>query len=156
MLLRLIRAMLALRQVLDRRLGAIPLRVREFGLLFILATQGPLSQRALGAAMQVDRSSMVALLDRLEAAGYVERAAEPRDRRAHRILLTASGRRVLRRAFALVARLEAELWPAPETAAARQFRGELARLAAWAVAAAGGRDDTSAPAAAYIPSTRRR
>jgi DNA-binding MarR family transcriptional regulator len=53
-------------------------------------TQG-LTQIELGQALGVDKTTMVAELDRLEKAGLIERKADPRDRRARVPALTEAG-----------------------------------------------------------------
>jgi DNA-binding MarR family transcriptional regulator len=53
-------------------------------------TQG-LTQIELGQALGVDKTTMVAELDRLEKAGLIERQADPRDRRARIPALTDAG-----------------------------------------------------------------
>ncbi len=45
--------------------------------------------------LQIEHQSAVGLVDRCARAGLVRRAADPRDRRRVRVLLTARGRRVL-------------------------------------------------------------
>ena len=51
----------------------------------------PMTQKALGEALRIDRSTMVGLLDDLEAKGYVARQRNPRDRRAFLVHPTDSG-----------------------------------------------------------------
>lgn len=53
-------------------------------------TQG-LTQIELGQALGVDKTTMVAELDRLERAGLIQRNADPRDRRARIPALTVDG-----------------------------------------------------------------
>ena len=50
------------------------------------------------ARSMIDASSMVAVIDELEAMGLVERRRHPDDRRKHAVYLTARGRRTLARA----------------------------------------------------------
>lgn len=57
----------------------------------------------------VTKQTMSALVDHLERAGYVERIADPDDRRAARIRLTARGETFTRNARAFARRIEAEL-----------------------------------------------
>lgn len=133
-LIHLWRAMRAMSRRLDRRLAELRLRTREFGLLLLLRQGGRLSQRALGQAMNVDRSTMVACLDRLEAAGYVRRRAHPADRRVNWVAMTAAGRGALRRAVAAAGELEQGLWADGAAARRALVVAELRRLAA----AAGG------------------
>jgi DNA-binding MarR family transcriptional regulator len=47
--------------------------------------------------MEVDRSSIVKVVDQLEQKGLIVRDASPSDRRRYRLQLTATGARALRR-----------------------------------------------------------
>jgi DNA-binding MarR family transcriptional regulator len=87
-----------LRTQVDAVLAAHDLHVRQFGALVVLANEGPLSQRRLGAVQGVDRTTTVAVLDALQARGLIERRRDQSDRRVYTVHLTAEGRRVLRRA----------------------------------------------------------
>jgi DNA-binding MarR family transcriptional regulator len=53
-----------------------------------------MTQKDLGQALHVDRTTMVALLDDLENKGYVQRQRHPGDRRAFLIQPTQAGRAV--------------------------------------------------------------
>jgi DNA-binding MarR family transcriptional regulator len=64
---------------------------REFGILSVLATTGPRSQQELGELLDVNRTIMVALIDRLEAKGLVERRRNPTDRRSYALQPTDAG-----------------------------------------------------------------
>ncbi len=66
-----------------------------------------MSQSALGAALGVDRSTVVPLIDRLEARALVVRAPSPRDRRSHALQLSPAGARLLAQAEAQVRAHEA-------------------------------------------------
>ena len=63
-----------------------------------LYADGPLSAADLATRLGITRSSVTALMDRLEAAGLVERRADPGDRRRLRLTLTAQGREAVQRA----------------------------------------------------------
>jgi DNA-binding MarR family transcriptional regulator len=79
-------------------LAPIGLDPREFLLMrFVDAGDGP-AQHALAEQLAVPASRMVALVDRLEEAGFVERRPDPEDRRVRRLYLTRKGRAVLERA----------------------------------------------------------
>ena len=64
---------------------------REFGLLTVVAKRPGLTQQELAALARVDPSSMVALLDDLEARGIAERRVDPNDRRRRAVHLTPKG-----------------------------------------------------------------
>jgi len=63
-------------------------------LLRISRSATPMHQKELAAALSLDNSSVVRLIDNLEAAGLVERQ-EGEDRRAKAIVLTEAGRRTV-------------------------------------------------------------
>jgi DNA-binding MarR family transcriptional regulator len=56
-----------------------------------------LSQTQLGNALGIDRSTVVAVIDRLEARDLVARQPAPNDRRSHALHLTDTGKTTLRR-----------------------------------------------------------
>ena len=71
---------------------------REFLLMrFVAASEGQ-SQQALAERLAVPASRMVALVDRLEHAGLVERRPNAEDRRIRELHLTRKGRSVIERA----------------------------------------------------------
>jgi DNA-binding MarR family transcriptional regulator len=67
------------------------LQPREFGVLTTLATSGPRSQQELAELLDVNRTIMVKVVDRLEAAGLIERRRNPADRRSYALEPTTEG-----------------------------------------------------------------
>lgn len=63
-------------------------------LVHIARAPTPPRQKDLAALMSLDGSSVVRLLDNLEAAGLIKRREEASDRRAKAIFLTARGRTI--------------------------------------------------------------
>jgi len=63
--------------------------------LFRLRHQEGLSQVDLADVLELQPISLVRLLDRLVEHGLLERRPDPRDRRANRLFLTASGRQLV-------------------------------------------------------------
>jgi DNA-binding MarR family transcriptional regulator len=79
-------------------LAPVEIDPKEFLLMrFVAASEGQ-SQQALAERLAVPASRMVALVDRLEEAGLVERRPDPEDRRVRGLHLTRKGRGVLERA----------------------------------------------------------
>jgi DNA-binding MarR family transcriptional regulator len=72
---------------------------RELGVLLVLAGHEPASQQQAAQRLGVDRTTMVALLDTLEAKGLVFRRPHAQDRRRNVIDLTDHGQDTLRRAL---------------------------------------------------------
>jgi DNA-binding MarR family transcriptional regulator len=69
---------------------------REFGLMTVMAKRPGLTQHELATLARVDPSSMVALLDDLEARGVAERRIDPGDRRRRAVYLTEKGEEQMR------------------------------------------------------------
>jgi MarR family transcriptional regulator for hemolysin len=63
--------------------------------LFRLRQQEGLSQVDLAEVLELQPISLVRLLDRLVEHGLLERRHDPKDRRANRLFLTASGRQLV-------------------------------------------------------------
>ena len=76
----------------------------------VAARVGPEGTRVtdLAEQAQVAKQTATALVDRLEAAGYVERAVDPTDARARLVRIAERGRELLPVARAEEARVEAE------------------------------------------------
>jgi DNA-binding MarR family transcriptional regulator len=68
---------------------------RELAVLTVLAADYPLSQHAAAERLGVDRTTMVALVDDLEAKGLVERHRSLQDRRKNIVQLTEAGEHCL-------------------------------------------------------------
>jgi DNA-binding MarR family transcriptional regulator len=90
-------------------LGTIGLTPALFGLLNMLRTRDGAIQQELGAAMGVDPSTMVALIDELETAGLAKRRPCPTDRRKREITITPKGRKVLERGRRMATQVEGEV-----------------------------------------------
>jgi DNA-binding MarR family transcriptional regulator len=67
------------------------LRDRHLIALTLLREFGDQSQADLAGTLRLDPTSVVGLLNELEAAGLVERRRMPRDRRRHTVALTSAG-----------------------------------------------------------------
>jgi DNA-binding MarR family transcriptional regulator len=115
------RAALELRKVFQQHVGPLDLRVAEFSILMLLADNGPVAQRRLGAALDMAAPNMAATLDRMAERGWIERVRSTDDRRSQRIHLTAAGGRLAGEAKAVAATME-------EPALANLSRAERALL----------------------------
>ncbi|GAA4600875.1 MarR family transcriptional regulator [Actinoallomurus liliacearum] len=90
------------------------LRRGEFDVLAALRRPGPpyaLIPSEMAAELMMSRAGMTSRVDRLEAAGLVERSLDPDDRRSFRITLTDKGLRVVDAALGEHAVRLAELSP---------------------------------------------
>ncbi len=87
-------------------LEPIGLTGRLLAVLIEAAEHAPDLQQRIGERLGVDRTTMVALIDSLETAGFVERRRDPRDRRGRLVYITAKGKRVLSDGLEASARVE--------------------------------------------------
>ncbi len=109
---------------------------REYAVLRVLVEHEPLSQQALAALLGVDQTTMVAIIDSLEAKAIVTRRPDPSDRRRNAIEVTPDGRATFRHASAAYTSAEAAFL-APLGTEAERFRASLRLL----LDAASGRAD---------------
>jgi DNA-binding MarR family transcriptional regulator len=76
-------------------LSPIGLKPRETQALLRLRANGAISQQALGAALDIDASNLVALLNDLETDGLISRRRDPGDRRRHLVEVSKRGTKLL-------------------------------------------------------------
>jgi DNA-binding MarR family transcriptional regulator len=105
-------------------LAPLGLHPRQYGVLVIAGTAPGSTQQQLAELAQIDPSTLVALIDELEAAGLAERRPHVDDRRKRAIHLTPRGEEVLAEAQAIAVEIGQEL-TAPLNAGER---AELTRL----------------------------
>ena len=98
------RAQVRVFQDFEAEMTELGLTPGQLGALFLIEANRGLSQSELGAALGIDRSSVVPWIDRLQKRGWVRRAARASDRRAHALELAPAGVALLAR---LLPRLEA-------------------------------------------------
>ena len=87
----LYRAAEASHALANQMLAEADLSARQAGILTMVTESGPMTQKALGDALRIDRTTMVALIDDLEDKRYVTRQRHPRDRRAFLVHPTEAG-----------------------------------------------------------------
>jgi DNA-binding MarR family transcriptional regulator len=90
-------------------LGTVGLTPALFALLNVIGAREGAIQQELGAAMGVDRTTMVSLIDQLEGAGLAKRRPSAKDRRAREVAITPKGRRLLGRARRIISETEDDL-----------------------------------------------
>ena len=87
-------------------LESIGLTTALFSVLNYLVGRGAAIQQEIGAAIGIDPSTMVALIDELERSGLAKRRPHPHDRRAREVVVTPKGRRAVERGQALAREVE--------------------------------------------------
>jgi DNA-binding MarR family transcriptional regulator len=111
-------------------LAPLHLEPREFALLRTVAGSEGVTQQAIAERMRVAPSRMVAFVDSLEDRGLLERRLNPNDRRVRALYLTAAGRDLLGRAFALAVEHEQRLTSDLSPDERQQLLDLLARVGA--------------------------
>ncbi len=89
------RAQIAAFQSLAGALGGDGVSPGQFGVLLLVAANPGVNQTRVGNALGIDRSTLVAVLDRLEGRQLLARRPSPADRRSHALVLTETGRSYL-------------------------------------------------------------
>src|SRR4051794_35830013 len=107
-------------------LEPLGLRPPHFGVMRLLDAAPGSTQNELVQGSMIDPSTMVKVIDELEARGLAERRVDAKDRRRREVHLTASGRRTLKRATAIAGRT-AEETLAPLSARERETLRTLLR-----------------------------
>jgi DNA-binding MarR family transcriptional regulator len=90
-------------------LESIGLTPALFGVLNVLGARKGVTQKEIGSAMGIDPSTMVSLIDNLEADGLAKRRPHPTDRRAREVVITPKGRRLLERGRRMAIQVEDEV-----------------------------------------------
>jgi DNA-binding MarR family transcriptional regulator len=102
--------------------------IKHQACLRVIETEGPISQQALSARTGVDRSTMVTLVDELEAAGFVMRTRNPADRRAYALEITDPGRAWIDQTAEALTEAEEDIFEPLDQAERDQLRALLLKL----------------------------
>src|SRR3984957_11045081 len=108
------------------RLGVLELAPADAGILRLLRAAAGLSQQELAGRLQIHPSRLVAILDNLEQRGFVERRANPDDRRLYSLHLAQAGGEALER----IGRVAREHQDALLSSLSKEERDTLANLLA--------------------------
>lgn len=132
------RAQLAVFADLIATLGGIGLRPGTLAVLIVIGRNPGLTQSEVSAVLGIKRTNFVAVVNELEAQGWVLRRASPSDRRVNALELTLRGQAVLERARTLQADHEARIAGVLGERGRDQLLTGLRRLSGEAAPAAGG------------------
>ena len=106
-------------------LGPYGINGRELGVLLVLDGLGPTSQQDVARRMGVDRTTMVALIDALEAKSVVVRRPYEEDRRRNVVEFTERGHELFVQARKASDEAERRFVSPLEGTAAELFRAQL-------------------------------
>jgi DNA-binding MarR family transcriptional regulator len=117
-----------------RRAATLAAHGLQVGDLDVLAPlyrhPGGLRPLELRASMLIGSGTLTARLDRLEAAGLIERSPDPKDRRGRVLQLTAAGERVVPRAVTELLAIENGMLASLPASVRTRLSRDLGRLAA--------------------------
>jgi MarR family transcriptional regulator, lower aerobic nicotinate degradation pathway regulator len=103
----------------------------DYSVMALLAEGMCEAQASIADTLQLDRSTLVGMLDALEERGLVERRRDPSDRRRHKVTLTAEGELALATLREIVQRIEEEFLTPLDAASREALYGLLSRLACY-------------------------
>jgi DNA-binding MarR family transcriptional regulator len=112
-----------------QEMARFDLRPPHFAALVVIDAHPGATQQELVGAIEIDPSTMVQIIDALEAAGLAERRMHASDRRKRAVHLTAAGEERLRDARAAAQDAADDLFGALDAAERRELHGMLRRLA---------------------------
>ncbi|MGH3170902.1 MAG: MarR family winged helix-turn-helix transcriptional regulator [Trebonia sp.] len=112
-------------EITGAALAPLGISGREAAALRAVSAQPPESQGEIARRMGVDRTTMVALIDELEAKRLVRRRQDPGDRRRNVVELTDSGRSAVSQADDAAVRAEREFLRPLSADEAERFRKSL-------------------------------
>lgn len=98
----------SLRKAFDRRACGMGVTRAQWKVLFRLERQPGLRQIELAEMLDIEAITLSRIVDRLEEAGLVERVADPADRRAWRLHVTAKAQPLVEKLHALADDMIAE------------------------------------------------
>ncbi len=124
------RAARALARQFDEAFRPVGLTNGQFSLLMSLNRPHPPTMGEVAALLAIDRTTLTAALKPLERRGLARVAEDEKDKRARRLLLTASGRALLADAYPLWAARHSEVDAMFSETRLADLRADLERLAA--------------------------
>lgn len=116
------------RVVVDRALKPLGITRSQWWVLVFLSRRDGMTQTALAADLELTKVAIGGLLDRMEAAGFVERRADHNDGRARRVYLTRAGAKMVTAIRESVEAIELEILDRIPEAALEQAAETLRTL----------------------------
>ncbi len=87
------RVRMAERAIYKKFISSVGMTPVQYSIFTLVADNEGMSQGVIGEALNMDRASTMAIMDKLEKAGLIERRRSTVDRRRHALYLTAKGRK---------------------------------------------------------------
>ena len=113
---------------IEQTLKPAGLTIQQFGLLRIIAAEGPITQNVFAAKYNVDRTTVTEIVDGMEERGLVSRQKSAKDRRCNDLFLTPGGKRLLARAQKMVEKTNQQFLSALSAGEWNELRESLVKL----------------------------
>jgi DNA-binding MarR family transcriptional regulator len=113
-----------IRRLFDRRLSSHGLTQVQWRAILAISNRPGSSQKTIAEVLEIQPITLTRLMDRMAKGGWVERRADPADRRAVRVYLTAKAEPVL----SVAAECSAEVIDKACTGLSKQQEEELLAL----------------------------
>lgn len=117
-----------LRRDFDRRVRSLKLTQAQWRAIAHLARDEGIKQATLAERLEVKPITLTRLIDRMQAAGWVTREADPEDRRASLLFLTAKAQPILKELWAHADEALYDLMAGVSRSARREFINTLAHM----------------------------
>ncbi len=125
---RLRRAQSAVHRDYNVMFEELKLTQKQTGVLWLVTANPGIAQGEIGAALGMDRATMMVLVDRLEDRGLLKRMRSSKDARQRELFATPAGERMMKRVLDLTERHERRLKTLFTPAELKQFEELLQRL----------------------------
>ncbi len=89
--------------------AGVKITMVQAGILFLLQEKNGRSMSELGQLLSLDNSTITGLIDRLEKSGFVQRKANPKDRRMSLIHITRQGIKEVNKAKTVINQVNDEI-----------------------------------------------
>ncbi|HEY4114434.1 MAG TPA: MarR family transcriptional regulator [Rhizomicrobium sp.] len=99
-------AYIAISRHFTRAMAHLDLTQKQTGVLWLIGANGGVSQIMLAKELDMDRASMMAIIDKLEDRGLITRERSRHDARRQELFLTPKGRKMLAQSKAALAKHE--------------------------------------------------
>lgn len=96
----------AMETCINEKLKVFNITNRQLGLLLVVHENRGITQKEAGTLLQIDRTTMVKLVDELETLNYLQRKPKMGDRRAYELVLTKGSKTLLNKAVTCIVECE--------------------------------------------------
>jgi DNA-binding MarR family transcriptional regulator len=116
------------RRVFNKALEPLNIQAKHLGVLAAVAGNRSFSQKQVANHLELDKSSVVLIVDDLERLKLAQRRKYPNDRRAHALQITEKGRRLVNEAAKIAAEVDRKIFAGLSPPGRRRLDEALLRI----------------------------